>query len=79
MNHVIQVSGNEATAQSYVAVTNEDGDTALFGAGTYDDRLRKEGDRWRFVERKVNLEYMVPLEKGWGGSNRGIYGGPSEQ
>lgn len=72
VNHAIQVSGNEAVARSYVAVTNEDGDTSLFGAGTYDDRLRKEGDRWRFVERKVTLEYMVPLDKGWGGKNRQV-------
>ena len=79
MNHVINISGTEATARSYVAVTNEEGDTSLFGAGVYDDRLRKEGDRWRFAERKVTLEYMVPLEKGWGGKNRQIQGVPAAE
>ncbi len=79
MNHLIQVSGNRATASSYFAVTNEDEDTSIFGTGVYQDRLRKDGDRWRFVERKVVVDYMVPLEKGWGGTNRGIHGVPSKQ
>jgi ketosteroid isomerase-like protein len=54
---VIEVSGNEARAQSYLiadAVSKETGKPMLV-AGFYEDRLTKDGGRWYFMERQIHV------------------------
>jgi len=60
MNEVIKVSGDEATAKSYIVLVRAKGEGALVNglAGRYEDRLVKQGDRWLFKNRKVHFDLM---------------------
>jgi ketosteroid isomerase-like protein len=67
-NPVIEVSGNEATAQCYLsadAVPKATG-KPYWVAGYYRDKLVKEGGRWLFRERQIEVHYLSesnPLQK----------------
>jgi len=60
MNEVIKVSGDEATAKSYIVLVRAKGEGALVNglAGRYEDQLVKQGDRWLFKNRKVHFDLM---------------------
>ncbi|HEV8713207.1 MAG TPA: nuclear transport factor 2 family protein [Candidatus Binatia bacterium] len=60
MNEVIKVNGNEATAKSYIVLVRAKGEGALVNglAGRYEDQLVKQGDHWRFKNRKVHFDLM---------------------
>jgi ketosteroid isomerase-like protein len=60
MNEVIRVTGNEATAKSYIVLLRSKGEGALVNglAGRYEDQLVKQGDRWLFKTRKVHFDLM---------------------
>ncbi|MFN8204872.1 MAG: nuclear transport factor 2 family protein [Solirubrobacteraceae bacterium] len=54
---VIEIDGDEATQRSYFLFLDlADGATALANSGTYDDRLRRTPDGWRFVSRRTTLD-----------------------
>ena len=67
-NPVIEVSGNEATAQCYLtadSVTKANRKPSWV-AGYYRDQLVKEEGRWLFKERQIHVHYMSesdPLPK----------------
>jgi hypothetical protein len=66
-NIVIQVTGDEATAASWIElhVSNDahpDGHV-FAGCGTYDDRLRREGGRWKFVVREANVRIVGAIQR----------------
>lgn len=65
-NQLIELKGSEATSSSYFEVTGIRKGEAIIGAGTYEDRLVKEGSRWQIITRVINIDYMVPLKEGWG-------------
>ena len=46
----------EAEANFLVVRTVQDGDMTLFAAGRYVDRLRRDGQAWKFAERTVILD-----------------------
>jgi 3-phenylpropionate/cinnamic acid dioxygenase small subunit len=53
-NPVVEVRGDEASARTdYVFVARADGGFAITSAGRYHDRLVRDGDRWRFAERRI--------------------------
>jgi hypothetical protein len=55
-NHVISVSGNEAVGTSWIELYTLDGDERSFaGCGYYEDRLRRDNGRWRFVVREAKV------------------------
>lgn len=56
-NEIIAVSGETATARSYLLVLQaaDSGPTLTF-AGFYEDRLLKVGGRWLFKERLMKLK-----------------------
>jgi hypothetical protein len=66
-NIAIQVAGDEATATSWIElhVSNEahpDGHV-FAGCGTYDDRLRRENGRWKFVLREANVRVVGAVQR----------------
>lgn len=71
----IEADGDEACAICYLSawfISLEDG-RAYQAQGTYRDRLRREGERWLFQERQIDVDFVVdcgtPLEQvtpmGW--------------
>jgi hypothetical protein len=37
----------------------------VIAAGWYNDKYRRVGGKWLFVERKITFHHVVPLRKGW--------------
>jgi ketosteroid isomerase-like protein len=58
MNSIVSVSGDRATAQSYVVVVRGGEHLAVSVAGRYNDQLAKTPNGWRFTERKVYFDLM---------------------
>jgi ketosteroid isomerase-like protein len=66
-NQVITVDGDTATSQSYFdAVGDLKGESIVVG-GCYEDVLRRVGGEWKFREKIIRLDFLVPLQEGWGG------------
>jgi hypothetical protein len=49
--------GQCATARSYFLVISNNGPDH---SGTYDDRLQRSADGWRFVHRRVRIDWQAP-------------------
>lgn len=66
-NPVIEVEGDRAFGQWYLwePIVFAQGDQALWMAGRYDDRYRREGDRWLFEKVAVDLRMLSPYEQGF--------------
>jgi 3-phenylpropionate/cinnamic acid dioxygenase small subunit len=58
LNSIVTVSGDRATAQSYVVVIRGGEHLAITVAGRYEDQLVKTASGWRFQERKVHFDLM---------------------
>ena len=56
-SRLIEVDGGRATARSYFAVYT---DHRLDHAGTYDDKLVRSGEGWRFTHRRVRIDWQSP-------------------
>ena len=62
MNSMIQVSGAEAKADSYIIVVREAEQGIMTSlAGRYEDLLVKQGDTWRFKVRKSHFDISGDL------------------
>lgn len=66
-NQVITVDGDTAMSQSYFdAVGDLKGESIVVG-GFYEDVLRRVGGEWKFREKIIRLDFLVPLHEGWSG------------
>ncbi len=55
-NQVISISGNDAAGTSWIELyTLDGGERSFAGCGFYEDRLRRENGRWKFVVREANV------------------------
>lgn len=62
-NPVIKIKGDEATETSYFHETAEVGGKAIVVAGSYEDRFKRDAKgQWRYQEKKIYLNFMVPIE-----------------
>jgi ketosteroid isomerase-like protein len=52
----VGADGESATARSYFLVVSNNGPDH---SGTYDDRLRRDADGWRFVHRRVRVDWQA--------------------
>ncbi len=60
-NHIIELSGDEASGTVYLDVrATIDGEDQI-GAGFYNDQYVRIGDDWKFRRRKLNIVSMTPL------------------
>jgi len=66
-NPVIEVDGDHAVGRWYLwePIVFAQGDQALWMAGRYDDRYRREGGRWLFEKVTVDLRMLSPYEEGF--------------
>ena len=66
-NPDIEVSGDTATGQwlLWQPCVHAVGEQALWMAGSYADRYRREAGEWRFAEVVITLKMLSPYEKGW--------------
>ena len=56
-NLTIQITGDRATAQGYwQTVMSRASGTTIAGAGHYEDVLKKENGRWKFLKRAIITE-----------------------
>ncbi|WP_411341967.1 nuclear transport factor 2 family protein [Sphingopyxis sp. J-6] len=55
-NPLIAVDGDTATARSYFTVHSNFGPDH---SGTYDDRLARTADGWRFAHRRVRIDWQA--------------------
>lgn len=56
-NPLIELDGDRASARSYFAVHADAGPDH---SGTYDDRLTRTKDGWRFAHRRVRVDWQAP-------------------
>ena len=64
-NHVISISGNEAIGTSWIELHTFDGNERSFaGCGYYEDHLRRENGRWKFVVREANVLVVGSKQQG---------------
>ncbi len=55
-NHVIAIKGSEAVGTSWIELYTLDGAERRFtGCGYYEDRLRRDNGRWKFVVREATV------------------------
>lgn len=69
-NQVIEIRGKEAFSKSYWDAVGDFRGESIVVAGFYEDRLRKEGGEWKFTEKIIQIDFMVPLHEGWGGETK---------
>ena len=64
-NHLITLTGDEATGTCSIEVRITRNNQSMIGSGYYEDRFRRENGRWKFVERHCTFFHFVPLLQGW--------------
>jgi len=64
-NHVIHVTGDEATGRCGVEIRMVNKGEAYTVAGHYLDTYRKVDGHWRFARRDFRTYHWVPLSRGW--------------
>lgn len=64
-NHVVHVTGDEATGRCGVEIRMVNKGEAYTVAGHYLDTYRKVDGHWRFARRDFRTYHWVPLSRGW--------------
>ncbi len=64
-NHLITLAGDEATGTCSIEVRITTKHQSMIGSGYYEDRFRRENERWKFAERHCTFFHFVPLLQGW--------------
>jgi len=66
-NQVITVTGDTATSKSYFDAVGDLKGESITVAGFYEDTLLCVNGEWKFTEKIIKLDFLVPLNEGWGG------------
>ena len=66
-NQVITVNGDTATSKSYFDAVGDLKGESITVAGFYEDTLLRVNEEWKFTEKIIKLDFLVPLQEGWGG------------
>lgn len=61
-----------ARVKSYFDTVADLKGEAIVGAGFYDDTLRQFDGRWKFTEKIIKIDFLVPLKDGWGGEKLSV-------
>ena len=67
MIHNIQlvIEGDEAFGLCSNEIRAISAGKSVIGSGYYEDRFRRVGGRWKFVQRDATMFHWVPLDEGW--------------
>jgi hypothetical protein len=63
----LEADGDRARARSYFDAVGELGGESIFVAGYYDDKLIRGDSGWRFADKIISLDCIVPIGEGWAG------------
>ena len=66
-NQVITVNGDTATSKSYFDAVGDLKGESITVAGFYEDTLLRVNEEWKFTEKIIKLDFLVPIHEGWGG------------
>ncbi|MGE0824045.1 MAG: nuclear transport factor 2 family protein [Candidatus Binatia bacterium] len=66
-NQVITLNGDTATSKSYFDAVGDLKGESITVAGFYEDTLLRVNGKWKFTEKIIKLDFLVPLQEGWGG------------
>ena len=66
-NQVITLNGDTAVSKSYFDAVGDLKGESIIAAGFYEDRLRRVEGEWKLTEKVIRLDFLVPLQEGWGG------------
>ena len=66
-NQVITVNGDTATSKSYFDAVGDLKGESITVAGFYEDTLLRVNEEWKFTEKIIKLDFLVPIQEGWGG------------
>jgi hypothetical protein len=69
-NQVVVIDGDTATSKSYFDAVGDLKGESITVAGYYEDTLRRVEGEWKFTEKIIRLDFLVPLNEGWGGKKR---------
>jgi ketosteroid isomerase-like protein len=69
-NQVIAIEGNRAVSKSYFDAVGDLKGESITVAGFYEDVLVRVGEEWKFAEKTIRVDFLVPLNEGWGGTKR---------
>jgi hypothetical protein len=69
-NQVIVIDGDSATSKSYFDAVGDLKGESITVAGYYEDTLRRVEGEWKFTEKIIRLDFLVPITEGWGGKKR---------
>lgn len=64
-NVLIEISGTEAVGVCSNELRLTENGKSMIGSGYYQDRFRREDDRWKFSRRDMTFVHWVPIQKGW--------------
>ena len=63
-NHVIDLAGDEASGICYLDLRAVQEGRSMIGSGYYEDRYRRVAGEWKFQSRKLQMDWLVPLDEG---------------
>jgi ketosteroid isomerase-like protein len=69
-NQVLVLDGDTAASKSYFDAVGDLKGESITVAGYYEDTLRRVDGKWKFTEKIIRLDFLVPLNEGWGGKKR---------
>lgn len=69
-NQVVVIDGDTATSKSYFDAVGDLKGASITVAGYYEDTLQRVEGEWKFTEKIIRLDFLVPLNEGWGGKKR---------
>ena len=64
-NHIVDVTGDEATGVAYVDARYAGEGQSYFIAGKYDERYRRTDDGWRISETILETYFRATPQEGW--------------
>jgi hypothetical protein len=66
-NETIEIDGDEARGTTSLQYWSVKGGESYLSVGHYDEVIRREGGRWKFARKIVNLDFLTRLQDGWAG------------
>jgi ketosteroid isomerase-like protein len=64
-NHIIELDGDRASGTVYLDLRCIRAGQSLMGSGHYRDQYRRQGDTWKFSQRKLTMHYLVSPGQDW--------------
>lgn len=64
-NYLLAINGDEATGLCSNELRITENGESIIASGYYEDKLRRDNGRWKFVVRDANFFHWVPIQQGW--------------